>query len=143
MTEDPDDSGFDTPPPELTISDVVAAPSQSEKEQAGAVVELLRIQSIVTIGRAVAGAIAYTVGIVIVVSLVCIAAHSANDAWCERKTFGASGQGERLKYLVAFFTFRAAALGGGLTAGLLLIRAGNRLSGGTDIREADSGGHES
>jgi hypothetical protein len=144
MTEDPDDSGFSTPPPELTISEVAAtAPNQLEKDQAGAVVELLKIHRIVTIGRAVAGALAYAIGILIVISIVCIGAHAARDAWRERTVFGAGGQGERLKYLIAFFTFRAAALGGGLTAGLLLVRAGNRLSAGSDTHGADDDDSES
>ena len=75
----------------------------------------------------------------IVIPVVCVAVRSVGEAWDERTVFrtGAQALGDRLKYLIAFLTFKAAALGGALTAGLLLIRAGNRLTGGSDGKDVD------
>jgi hypothetical protein len=63
---------------------------------------------------------------------------AVTDAWLERKEFKKDGLDERLKYVIAFLSFKAVALGGALTAGLLLVRAANKLSGGTDETSSNS-----
>jgi len=135
MTDD-----FTTPPPELPTPpppQLGPAPTGTDQTQAGALLELWQVQKTVLVGRAIAGAAVSVVGLIIASAVVCVAIHTTSQAWDERTVFGAGGQSERLKYLVAFLTFKATALGGALTAGLLLIRAGNRLSGGADGKDVD------
>jgi hypothetical protein len=127
---------LDNPPPDSSLVPG-PRPTNDEAAEAGDVLKLWQIQKWVLVGRAVAGAAIALVGLVIVVSVVCFAVQSVKDAWGERAIFHAIGQGERLKYLIAFLTFKAAALGGALTGGLLLIRAGNRLTGGSDGKDVD------
>jgi hypothetical protein len=139
----PGDSGF-VAPPDVSQSepgDLAPAPEiVSNAEYISAEVEALKIKRWILAGRAIAGAAAFVLGGVIVGSVAWIALESIAKSWAERTQFGDVGHAERLKYLVAFFTFKAAALGGSLTAGLLLIRASNRLSGGR--RGDDSEGVE-
>lgn len=119
-------SGFSAPPPDLPESQEIATSPELRKAE----LEWLKLRERVFICRAVAGALAYAAGLGIIVYVVCTALPNVKEAWEERNSFTAAATGERLRYLIAFFTFKAAAIGGSFTVGMLLIRAGNLLSGG-------------
>lgn len=115
-------------PPDVQI--VAAQPSEGEKALAQHATQMLKARKHVFIGRGIAAAIIATTGIGII---ICVGAHAleaVTKAWAERVIFTDRGSAERLKYLIAFFSFKAAAFGGMLTAGLLLIKVANSLSGG-------------
>jgi hypothetical protein len=134
------DDDFSTPP-ELSSGITVLpsmngpTPTETDKAQAKALLEQWNLQRDMVKVRAVGAGIAFVVGILILSAVLVAGFYSAADAWSERVAFSTVGQGDRLKYVLAFLGFKAAAIGGALTVGLLLIRAANLLTGGNDASD--------
>lgn len=133
VDDDKDESGFSEQPAalELSSSSVAFGPKlEATDELDTATKDFFKLRQRVWKVRAIGGAIAFVAGVVIVGVVVGYALCAVSQAWDERVVFGKEGATDRLKYLIAYFTFKATALGAALTSGLMLIRAANQLTGG-------------